>query len=104
MTTTIPDGAPLFIVDLTYEAALEEIYALLDAHKAFLAKAYDDGVFLASGPKIPRTGGVILARSASAEALRALLAEDPFAKAGAARYALTAFRPSRTVSGLEGLL
>ncbi len=48
------------------------------SHRAFLAKHYAAGTFLASGPKEPRTGGMILASCKSVEDLAAALAQDPF--------------------------
>jgi len=85
----------MFIVSLTYEVPLAEIDAYLDAHRAFLDRHFATGAFLASGPKVPRTGGVILATVAEREALDRILAEDPFQKSGLARYAVEAFSPTR---------
>ena len=81
----IPCPAAMFIVTLTYLKPVEDVDALMDAHVAWLKKGYADGLFIASGRRIPRTGGVILARSGHEEALRAYLARDPFAIRGAAR-------------------
>ncbi|KUM03419.1 hypothetical protein KIF53_02780 [Chromobacterium subtsugae] len=92
----------MYVVSLSYTASLSDIDALLPAHVAWLNQAYADGLFLASGRKVPRSGGVILARGERA-ALEARLADDPFAKAGVARYDITEFVPSMTAAGLEGL-
>ncbi len=94
----------MFVVSLTYIADLTEVDRHLDAHVDYLKRHYADGTFLASGRKNPRTGGVILARAASGEALEAILAEDPFHIAGVARYEVTEFTPTMSASGLEGLL
>src|SRR3954463_4211564 len=64
----------MFIVTLTYLKPVEEIDALMDAHVAWLKRHYDEGLFIASGRRVPRTGGVILARSGDEAALRAALA------------------------------
>lgn len=53
----------MFIVSLTYHASLEQIDAYLAEHVAFLKEQYAQGHFLASGRKVPRTGGIILARA-----------------------------------------
>ncbi|OBU85031.1 YciI family protein [Chromobacterium subtsugae] len=92
----------MYVVSLSYTAPLSDIDALLPAHVAWLNQAYADGLFLASGRKVPRSGGVILARGERA-ALEARLADDPFAKAGVARYDIIEFVPSMTAAGLEGL-
>ena len=67
-----------FLIDNTSIAPLPEVEAATPTHRAFLQTGYDQGVFLYSGPKVPRTGGVILARAESLEALQAFMAADPF--------------------------
>ena len=94
----------MFVVLLRYCQPLEVVDGLLDAHRLYLDENYARGVFLASGRRLPRTGGVILARAASREALEAILAEDPFAKAGAVSHELVEFLPGKVAPGLEGLL
>jgi len=67
---------------------------LIAAHRAFLQAGYDKGDFLLSGPTIPPKGGVLVARAVSREALDAMLAEEPYTKAGVMRFAaVTAFHP-----------
>lgn len=90
----------MFVVSLTYKVPLEEIDRLGPAHRDWLKQGYADGVFVASGPKRPRNGGVIIARG-DVEALRTRLAADPFAKAGAADYEVTEFATAFVAEGLE---
>ena len=54
---------------------------LIARHRAFLQEGYDRGHFLLSGPHIPPTGGILIARAESLEALKELLKDEPFAKA-----------------------
>jgi uncharacterized protein YciI len=93
----------MFIVTLTYLKPVEEIDALMPAHVAWLKKGYADGLFIASGRRVPRIGGVILARSGDEQALRANLARDPFVIHGAARCDIVEFAPSMTAPGAEVL-
>jgi uncharacterized protein YciI len=93
----------MFIVMLTYLKPVEEIDALMHDHVEWLKKGYADGLFIASGRRIPRTGGVILARSGDEAELRATLARDPFVIHGAARCDLVEFAPSMTAPGAEVL-
>lgn len=79
----------MFVVLLTYTAPLERIDATTAAHRDWLRRGYDDGVFLASGPQEPRRGGAILAHGLTRQDLEARLAEDPFARQGLASYAVT---------------
>lgn len=92
----IPTGQNLFIVDLHYIAELDDIEPELDAHVAFLNRNYASGCFIASGPKVPRTGGVIIATAKSIEELNQTLQADPFHAKKLARYTVTEFRPSKT--------
>jgi len=93
----------MFIVSLTYVVPLDEVDAVNPAHVAFLEKHYATGTFLASGAKVPRTGGIILAKASSEDALQEILAEDPFHQKKLAYYDVQEFVPSRTQAGLEGL-
>lgn len=63
---------------------------------------YDSGTFLASGRKMPRTGGIVLARG-SRETIEAMVAADPFTIHGVADYEITEFHASRAAPGLEAL-
>ncbi|MDH6137452.1 uncharacterized protein YciI [Kitasatospora sp. MAA4] len=93
----------MFVVTITYTAPLERIDALLPAHVAWLDGQYEAGAFLASGRRVPRVGGVILADAESPAALDAILAGDPFALAGAAEYQVTEFLPTKTAPALAAL-
>ncbi|MFM5313194.1 YciI family protein [Aeromonas caviae] len=86
----------MFVVTLTYVKPLAEIGALIPAHIAWLERQYAAGHFLASGRRVPRVGGVILAQGVSRDALEAMLAEDPFKQAEAADYQVVEFVPTMT--------
>ncbi|WP_297107774.1 YciI family protein [uncultured Devosia sp.] len=92
----------MFILSLAYTAPLSEVDKHVAPHMDWVAGGYDSGVFLASGRKEPRAGGVILARGERL-ALEALVASDPFVTAGVAVYEVTEIVLSRTTSGLEML-
>lgn len=91
----------MFVVSLTYIAPLDQLDAHLDDHVAFLKEQYANGRFLASGRKVPRTGGVILARSMPKDELNRILEEDPFKKAGLAEYEVTEFVASMVADELS---
>jgi uncharacterized protein YciI len=94
----------VYVVTLTYTAPLEQIDALVPEHVAWLDRHYATGAVLASGRRVPRTGGVVLARAANREALDAILAEDPFHRAGVAAYEVVEFTPTKAAPGLGTLL
>ncbi|UZP67483.1 YciI family protein [Desulfovibrio mangrovi] len=93
----------MYIVSLTYTAPLESIDRLLEEHVQFLHEKYDAGVFIASGRKVPRTGGIILARGCDMKTLQQHLAEDPFHREQVATYEITEFAPTMTAAGFETL-
>jgi len=95
------DADLLFIVDLTYIAPLDEIDRALPEHVEFLTRQYDAGHFLMSGPKSPRTGGVILAKAASKADLEAIVDTDPFRRDGMAETTITSFEPRRISEALR---
>ena len=67
----------------------------MPAHRRFLDEHFAAGEFLASGPQVPRTGGVIIARAADRDAIEQLVAADPFTRDGLATYDVHAFLPTR---------
>jgi uncharacterized protein YciI len=89
---------------LTYIKPLSEVDALMGDHVAWLNEQYDAGRFLLSGRRIPRTGGVILARGDDEEEMAALAASDPFVSAGVATCEVIRFRASQRAGGLDRLL
>jgi uncharacterized damage-inducible protein DinB len=52
-----------FVIESTYLADLSKIDEKLAAHRAHLETGFRAGLLLASGPQVPRTGGMILARA-----------------------------------------
>jgi uncharacterized protein YciI len=67
---------------------------LIAAHRRFLQEGYEKGHFLLSGPSIPPTGGVLVARAESIEELNEFLADEPFCKAKVMRFSrITEFDP-----------
>jgi uncharacterized protein YciI len=81
----------LYVILLTYVRPPEEVAAHLEEHRAYLRRAYADGWFIVSGPRIPVTGGVILARAALEDDVRAMIRADPFSQRGIAEYEIIAF-------------
>ena len=82
-----------FVVEATYCAPLETVRAAYARHRAWLQKGYDLGLFLCSGPKEPPTGGYLVARAESAEALKTMFKEEPYTQEGLATFTFTEFQP-----------
>lgn len=89
-------GVSWFVVSLHYVAPLTAIDAAMKAHVAFLEQQRAAGVFIAWGRKLPRTGGIILARGDSRAAIERLMADDPFVSRKLAEVEVTEFSPKPT--------
>ncbi|MBD1366774.1 GTP cyclohydrolase [Mucilaginibacter sp. ZT4R22] len=94
----------MFIINLHYIVPLEELDAHMDAHVKYLKKYYEADVFLMSGRKVPRTGGIIIAQADSKEILETIIAEDPFFQHKLAEFTITEFLASQAHPGLKALL
>ena len=68
----------MFIINLNYIVPLDELDKHMGAHVKFLREYYKKNVFVASGRKVPRTGGIILALASSKEEVEKIIREDPF--------------------------
>lgn len=90
----------MFVISITYTKSTREIDALLTAHRQFLTEQYTAGVFLMSGRKVPRSGGVIIADAPDRAALEAIIENDPFYVDGVATYDIIEFVPSMTAAAL----
>jgi uncharacterized protein YciI len=94
----------VFVLLLTYVKPLAEVDALMRRHMAWLDEHYAAGRFLVSGRRIPRTGGVILARGDDRGEIEAIAAADPFVAGGVATCEVIQFRASQRAPDLEGLV
>ncbi len=94
----------MFIIDLKYIVPLDELDAHMAAHVKYLHKYYAKDGFIASGRKVPRTGGIILALADSKEAVAQIISEDPFYKYKLAEFTITEFRTSQYHPALKDLL
>jgi len=94
----------MFVIVLHYVQPMKFVNAHLEAHRAYLDQHYAAGHFIASGPKEPRTGGVILAHTMGRPQLDAMLAEDPFYEHQIAQYEVIEFHPNKFAAGAEAIL
>ncbi|MBY5814646.1 YciI family protein [Rhizobium leguminosarum] len=90
----------MFILSLTYVKPNDEADRHMEPHMAWVKEGYAQGWFLASGRKVPRTGGVILAIG-DRTAIEAYVATDPFIIHGVAEYDITELAVTTAVEGLE---
>jgi uncharacterized protein YciI len=93
----------MFILLLEYTAPLDAVDRVREAHMVWIREQFEAGRFVASGPKLPRTGGVILARDMPRDELDAVIASDPFTTAGVAAYDVVAFAATTTAADAQAL-
>jgi uncharacterized protein YciI len=94
----------MFIVNLNYIAPLEQIDAHMGEHMKFIRKYYKLNKFVASGRKVPRTGGIILVLAKSKDEVEAIMNEDVFCKNKLAEISIIEFQTSQSHPDLKNLL
>ncbi|EAS66242.1 YciI family protein [Photobacterium angustum] len=94
----------MFIVSITYISEMSQIDKYLDAHIEYLDRNYERGVFIASGRKVPRSGGIILAKARNRSELEEILNDDPFKIHNLADYELTEFVPTKAATEFSSLI
>jgi uncharacterized protein YciI len=94
----------MFIIDLKYIVPLEQLDEYMAEHVKYLNMYYKADVFIVSGRKVPRTGGIILAQADSKEILEKIIADDPFYKHKLAEFTITEFNASKSHPDLKGLI
>jgi uncharacterized protein YciI len=94
----------VFVLLLSYVRPLEEVDALMREHMAWLNEQYDAGRFVVSGRRVPRTGGVIVARGDDRAEIERIAASDPFVAGGVATCEVVQFRASQTADGFDAHL
>lgn len=83
----------MFIVLVHYKKPLEIIDQYLVSHRNHLDQGYQNNLLIASGPRSPRTGGILLSQSSDRFQLESFLHADPFYVNGLADYEIIEFEP-----------
>ena len=91
-----------FIVEINYTVPAEQLGDLTNQHRAYLQTGYDQGLLLCSGPRVPRTGGIVVARAPGLEELQDFFAHDPYKFNRMATYQFIEFQPVKYNPLLEG--
>jgi uncharacterized protein YciI len=94
----------VFVIDITYTVGFENVDPWIDEHFQYLKKYYSSGLFLVSGRKEPRTGGVIIVKNEDRNYVEQVMKEDPFYRENIASYSLTEFVPGTVAEGFESLI
>lgn len=91
----------LFVVILEYIVPIEEVESHIIPHREYLDQYYQSGHFLASGPQVPRNGGIILAQAKNKEELEQILQQDPFSLKKIATYRIIEFNAIKSAKILD---
>ncbi len=94
----------MFIINLHYIVPLPELDAHMADHVKYLHKYYKQDVFVASGRKVPRTGGIILAVGKTKAEIDHIIQEDPFYIHGLADFTVIEFLASQQHPELKTFL
>ena len=67
-----------FLINIHYIQPLEKVVEVTPEHRAYLKTKYDAGILLFSGPRVPRTAGVLFAKAEDVSVITDMIASDPF--------------------------
>ena len=76
---------------------------LMEGHKAWIKRGFDDGVFLLVGGLQPNLGGGILAHNTTLDALKSRVKDDPFVAEKVVTAEILEIAPSRADDRLSFL-
>ncbi|MBK8207676.1 MAG: GTP cyclohydrolase [Planctomycetes bacterium] len=85
---------PIYVITIEYTKPMPEVEAATPGHRAYLKQLFDEGRIVASGPFVPRTGGMLLFRAANAAEVAVVIEADPFQRLGVARYDVREWSPT----------
>lgn len=94
----------MFIISLEYSVPLEQLDEHMAEHVKFLNTFYKQNIFLTSGRKVPRTGGIILAVGKSKEELEEIMKQDPFCFHSLAKVTIIEFLNSQSHPAFKKML
>lgn len=88
------------VLSLTYTQPLDVVDKVRPDHAAWIADEIEAGRLILAGRNEHATGGVLISGDISVEEVDALIAADPYTKAGVAEYARTGFNVSFKAAGI----
>lgn len=86
----------MFIITLSLTGLKSKAPDFMAAHNAWIARGFEDGVFLLVGGLKPQGGGAILASGTDKTSIEGRVSEDPFVAEGIATAHIQEVAPART--------
>jgi uncharacterized protein YciI len=94
----------MFVVLLRFSENKSRAGQFMDGHKAWIARGFDDGVFLIVGSLNPNAGGGIVAHNTSLADLQSRVNGDPFVAENVVSAEILEIAPARADARLQFLL
>jgi len=94
----------MFILFLKFSSNKGQASQVMDGHKAWVKRGFDDGVFLLAGSLEPDLGGAILAHNTSLSDLQARVNDDPFVQKDVVRAEIFEIDPAKADDRLKFLV
>lgn len=81
----------MILVEINYIVPINIVEENTVTHREWLDQQINKGLLLMAGPKVPRTGGIIIALGNDKAKIEELFKEDPFYVNKVADYKITEF-------------
>ena len=94
----------MYVVLLKFSSNKGQAGQFMEAHKQWIQRGFDDGVFLLAGSLQPALGGAIVVHNTSRSTLEGRVSDDPFVAHDIVRAEIVEITPSKAQSRLEFLL
>ena len=94
----------MFVVLLRFARHKDQAGRLMEDHKKWIKRGFDDEVFLLVGSLQPNLGGAILAHNTSLDDLKSRTNDDPFVAQGVVSPEILEIAPSNADQRLRFLL
>jgi uncharacterized protein YciI len=85
----------MFLLMLNYKKPIEIVDQYVTAHRDYLAECYKKDYLVVSGPKNPRTGGIMISQLSDRAKLEEMISQDPFKIHDIAEFEIIEFSPVR---------
>lgn len=89
----------IHIVNLEYLVSEQDVAKIRPSHRDFLDTGYSKGIFIASGPKSTKDGGIILAIG-NLDEIKTFVKDDPFYIQNIAKYRFSSFEAVKHIDEL----
>lgn len=94
----------MYIVLLRFSDNKAQAGQFMDGHNQWIARGFDDGVFLLVGGLQPNPGGAIVAHNTSRAELEQRVNDDPFVAENVVKAEILEINPAKSDPRLEFLL